>query len=167
MPDFLPGGSPQSKYSSPRCRIVRVPVREGEVSSVSACCPTPLDSSKRATLANSRLPDDFTLPVGIERVNHSRFLPADQFPLPIRQRHKDGRRSKIKIVPRLVGAVLSARGYASNVPAVFRSQLPMPEHLSVTHAKGDHGVGVGSWGIRITVSCCDVDFMRFGVDGGG
>ena len=110
-------------------------VGHGDVHVVLVRRRAPLDAAYRAALANPHLPQDFALIIGIERMDHARFLACEQRPLAVPKRHQNRRRPKIEIRAIGFGTVglvrQPARGGIRIVGVICRDQRILPVFRSI------------------------------------
>src|SRR5204863_9980911 len=69
----------------------------GDIHAVLVRGRAPHDPSERTTLADTRLPQDLALLVGIQRMDNPRFLPDDQDALSAAQTHQDRRLPEVVV----------------------------------------------------------------------
>ena len=141
-------------------------VRDGNIHVILVDCRTPLHAAHRTSAAHPALPDDFTLPVRIDRMHHPGLLTGDQHAPAIGQFHQDRRRAEIQIRSlrlRTVGAVPADAGKGVGIAG---RHLARPRDLTGVHAKGDERIGRIGRRVRITVAGRHIDHSSIEIDGG-
>ena len=83
----------------------------------------PLNAAGQTALAYAVLPEDFTVPVGVDGVHDARLLAGQDHTPAVGQNAQDGRRSEVKIGAARLRTVRVVLGFAAHVPGVTHSEL--------------------------------------------
>ena len=126
---------------------------------------TEMDAPHEAAASHFLLPQDAAIVVGVEAVNHPRFLSRHQdLPVAVDVDKEDGC-GHIVVAPAVQGAV-GGLEHARRRPGILGSQLAVPDPLAGAAVHGEHRVGVVVAGGRVILAAAVIDQPALGVGGG-
>ena len=127
---------------------------------------TPLNATDQAALAHALLPENFAVPVRVDRVHHARLLTGQNDAPTVRQDAQNRRRGEIQVRAARLGAVGIVLDLTPRVPRVAGGELFGPQHLARPQIEGNHRVAGQRRRVGIIVTRGDVHPPAFRVQRG-